>query len=93
MARGFKELTGNITKLNDPHFVAARGLWVMMRFMNTRWICTQSTITAAMSSFTSTVMVAKSANPVIRIESSRIAFGLQAMGLIQKGFCFMFTAV
>uniref|UniRef100_UPI00404B08D1 hypothetical protein n=1 Tax=Cephaloticoccus sp. TaxID=1985742 RepID=UPI00404B08D1 len=30
MARAFKELTGNITKLHDPHFVAARGLWVMM---------------------------------------------------------------
>jgi hypothetical protein len=30
MARAFKELTGNITKLNEPHFVAARGLWVMM---------------------------------------------------------------
>ena len=37
MARAFKELTGNITKLNDPHFVAERGLWVMMVKENDRW--------------------------------------------------------
>ncbi len=42
MARAFKELTGNITKLNEPHFVADRGLWVMMVKENDRWIAINS---------------------------------------------------
>lgn len=42
MARAFKELTGNITKLNEPRFAADRGLWVMMVKENDRWIAINS---------------------------------------------------
>lgn len=42
MARAFKEITGNITKLNDPYFAEQRGLWVMMVKENDRWIAINS---------------------------------------------------
>lgn len=42
MARAFKDITGNITKLNDPHFAQDRGLWVMMVKENNRWIAINS---------------------------------------------------
>jgi len=42
MARAFKEITGNITKLNEPRFAADRGLWVMMVKENDRWIAINS---------------------------------------------------
>ena len=42
MAREFKAITGKITKLNEPHFVDHRGLWVMMVKENERWIAINS---------------------------------------------------
>ena len=42
MARAFKELTGNITKLNEPHFAVDRGIWVMMVKENDRWVAINS---------------------------------------------------
>ena len=42
MARAFKPITGNITKLNAPYFAAQRGLWVMMVKENDRWIAINS---------------------------------------------------
>ena len=42
MARAFKEITGNITKLNDPYFAEQRGLWMMMVKVNDRWIAINS---------------------------------------------------
>ena len=42
MARAFKEITGNITKLNEPYFAEQRGLWVMMVKENDRWIAINS---------------------------------------------------
>jgi len=42
MARSFKDITGNITKLNDPYFAEKRGLWVMMVKENDRWIAINS---------------------------------------------------
>lgn len=42
MARAFKEISGNITKLNPPHFAADRGIWVMMVKENDRWIAINS---------------------------------------------------
>lgn len=42
MARDFKPITGNITKLNAPYFAEQRGLWVMMVKENDRWIAVNS---------------------------------------------------
>jgi len=42
MAREFKAIAGNITKLNDPYFAEKRGLWVMMVKENDRWIAINS---------------------------------------------------
>lgn len=42
MARAFKEITGSITKLNEPYFAEQRGLWVMMVKENDRWIAINS---------------------------------------------------
>ena len=42
MARDFKPITGNITKLNAPYFAEQRGLWVMMVKENDRWIAINS---------------------------------------------------
>jgi hypothetical protein len=42
MARAFREITGNISKLNPPYFAAERGLWVMMVKENDRWIAINS---------------------------------------------------
>lgn len=38
MARAFREIRGNITKLNPPHFASERNLWVMMVKENDQWI-------------------------------------------------------
>lgn len=42
MARDFKPITGNITKLNAPYFAEQRGLWVMMVKENDRWTAINS---------------------------------------------------
>jgi hypothetical protein len=42
MARTFRPIIGNITKLNAPHFTEQRGLWVMMVKENDRWIAINS---------------------------------------------------
>jgi len=62
MARAFKELTGNITKLNDPHFVAARGLWVMMVKENDRWIAINSRDEQKIRSYHALLTTRKTAN-------------------------------
>jgi hypothetical protein len=42
MARAFRPITGNITKLNDPYFAEQRGMWVMMVKENDRWLAINS---------------------------------------------------
>jgi len=42
MARTFKSITGNITKLNAPYFAEKRKLWVMMVKENDRWLAINS---------------------------------------------------
>ena len=62
MARAFKELTGNITKLNEPHFVADRGLWVMMVKENDRWIAINSRDEQKIRSYHALLTTRKTAN-------------------------------
>lgn len=42
MARTFKAITGNITKLNEPRYAEDRQLWVMMVKENDRWVAINS---------------------------------------------------
>ena len=42
MARELKQITGNITKLNEPTYAAKRGVWVMMVKENNSWVAINS---------------------------------------------------
>ena len=91
MARAFKELTGNITKLNEPHFVADRGLWVMMVKENDRWIASGLRI---LRDFSDTVTPAE-IRPTHRISRVRskhrgfIAFSIKPLVETPVANCFI----
>jgi len=62
MARAFKEISGNITKLNTPCFAEQRGLWMMMAIENDRWIAINSRDEAKIRSYHQLLETRRTAN-------------------------------